>query len=77
MSEHLFAVRNTPLPGGKKAATKRNRIAREIDSTAGYVYYYDDARREWKGWGFCRNRGEPFDARTAREVQEAWTAAGV
>ncbi len=77
MNQHFFAVRDTPLKGGKMAATKRNRIAREIDSTAGYVYFRDKSSGAWKGWGYCRNRGNPFDERTAREIQEAWTSAGV
>lgn len=77
MSKHHFAVLSGALPGGQKAAAKRNRIAKGIDSTAGYVYYYDKARNEWKGWGYCRNRGNPFDQRTANEITAAWAAAGV
>lgn len=78
MSEYFFAVLSgQTLPGGKKAAIKRNRIAKRIDNTAGYVYYYDDARREWMGWGYCRNRGNPFDQQTSAEIKSAWEAAGV
>lgn len=86
MSEFYFAVFTGPqmtngksmtIKGGKKAATKRHRIAKSIDSTAGYVYYFDDARKEWRGWGYCRNYGAPFDQATAREIEAAWAAAGV
>lgn len=79
MSEHFFAVlgENQELPGGKKAARKRDHIAKSIDRTAGYVYYRDDATHRTRGWGYCRNYGHPFDAATANAITEAWAQAGV
>ena len=79
MSEHFFAVSATldPLPGGQEAARKRDRIAKRIDNRAGFVYYRDNADRRYRSWGFCPNRGEPFDRATAAEIQAAWIAAGV
>ena len=77
MSEYFFATRSTPLPGGHKAAKKRDRIAKGVDKTAGYVYYRDAARNEWRGWGYCRSYGYPFDDATAREIEASWKAAGV
>lgn len=85
MSEFYFAVhtgsvhsdRGGKIKGGKTAAAKRYRIAKKIDPTAGYVYYFDSARQEWRGWGYCRNMGHPFDQATARAIEAAWKAAGV
>ena len=43
MSEYHFAVRTGKIKGGKKAAAKRDKIAKAIDRMAGYTYYYDEA----------------------------------
>ena len=79
MTEHNFALlgQYQKLPGGKKTAVKRDRIAKKIDQSAGYTYYYDSAERRARGWGYCPNLGEPFDSATARAIQEAWATAGV
>jgi hypothetical protein len=79
MSQYFFAVLgpSATLKGGKRAAAKRDRIARKIDRRAGYTYYYDTAERRNRGWGYCENRGEPFDAATAKAIETAWTEAGV
>lgn len=75
MSQHHFAVSNQKLPGGKVAAKRRDKIAKEIDPTAGFIYYYDEARREYKSWGYCRSYGHPFDAATAKAIEQAWADA--
>ena len=81
MAQYFFAVHNgefgRKLTGGIKAARKRDRIAKEIDPEAGYVYYYAEGEKRWYGHGYCRNLGAPFDGATARAVEEAWAKAGV
>lgn len=79
MSEYYFDVLSQyqKLPGGKKTAAKRDRIAKQIDKTAGYVYCYDTAEHRNRGWGYCRNYGAPFDKATASAIREAWKVAGV
>lgn len=74
MNEHYFAVLGEyqRLPGGEKTARKRNKIAKKIDPTAGYVYYFDSPTGKYRGWGYVQNRGEPFNSQIAREIQEAW-----
>lgn len=80
-SQHFFAVFDgqfgQKIKGGVKAARKRDRIAKSIDKDAGFTYYYAAGERRWYGHGYCRNLGEPFDSRTAREIEEAWDKAGV
>lgn len=75
MSQYHFAASNQKLPGGKFAAKQRDKIAKEIDPTAGFAYYYDEARHEHKSWGYCRNYGHPFDAATAKAIEQAWADA--
>lgn len=79
MSEYYFAVlgQYASLEGGKRAARRRDKIAKKIDKRAGYTYYYDSARQQWCGWGYAPNRGAPFDASLAAEITAAWSAAGV
>ena len=85
MSDYCFAVHTGPtgsyldgkIKGGKKAAAKRDKIAKAIDRRAGYTYYYDEARREWRGWGYCANLGCPYDRATSSAIEAAWAAAGV
>lgn len=82
MSNHFFAVHDgqfgKKLAGGQKAARKRDRIARKVGGKGcGYTYYYAEGERRWYGHGYCPNLGEPFDSRTAREIEAAWAAAGV
>lgn len=79
MSQHFFAVlgQYAKLKGGKRTAAKRDRIARKIDREAGYNYYYDSAEHRYRGWGYCRNAGHPFDAATAKAIETAWAEAGV
>lgn len=81
MSEYYFAVLpqypGTGIKGGKRTAAKRDRVARQVHPSAGYTYYYDQAEGRYKGWGYCANRGEPFDRDIAAAVQDAWRKAGV
>lgn len=80
MSEYYFAsfTGSQTIKGGKKTAAKRSRIARKVGGAGcGYTYYYDDARKEWRGWGYCPNLGHPFDRDTALAIQTAWASAGV
>lgn len=61
-----------------KAAKTRDQIAEKIGGKrAGYSQYYDSARKEWKCYGFCANKGFPFNEKTAKEIQDAWKLAGV
>lgn len=75
LAEYLFAVTRQQLPGKEAMAAQRDRIAKEIDPTAGYIYYYDNAQHQWMGWGYCRNYGEPANEATARAIEEAWAKA--
>ena len=80
MSEYFFSVLGEyqSLKGGKKTAAKRNRIAREIGGKgSGYIYYYDDALRRYRGWGYTPNAGGLLGAATAKAVIDAWQKAGV
>ncbi|MFH1568985.1 MAG: hypothetical protein ABIL09_13395 [Gemmatimonadota bacterium] len=73
MGKHFFAVGK---PIGGKRGRERDRIAREVGGAGcGFVSVNQAGTRS--SWGFCPNRGEPFDSRTAREITEAWDAAGV
>jgi hypothetical protein len=74
MSEHYFASSSKPVP--VKTANKRDRIAREVGgSKCGYTSAnMPDGPRSW---GYCPNRGEPFDSATAREIMDAWERSGV
>lgn len=79
--KYFFAVHNgqfgQKLKGGKTAAKRRDRIAKGIDSSAGYVYFYAAAERRWYGHGYCQNLGAPFDKAAATAIEEAWAKAGV
>ena len=81
MSQFYFAVFDGQfgkrLDGGQKRANQRHKIARSVDSEAGYVYYHAPGEHRWYGHGYCRNYGAPFDEATARAICEAWEAAGV
>lgn len=66
--EYFFAVTNTRIKGGEKTAKKRDKIAKTI------TYYFDKARHEWKGWGFIKNRGEPFNQNVSKKIIDAWKA---
>lgn len=75
MSEYFFAVHNShrPLAGGRKTAKMRDKIAKRIGGKGcGYVYWYDSSRHEYCAFGYCPNRGAPFDAQTAKAIQESW-----
>lgn len=74
---HFFSVINDAPRNWKTRARKRDRIARSIDATAGYVYYQDCGTRTHTAYGYVQNRGEPFDRAVAREIEAAWVAAGV
>lgn len=80
MAEYCFSVlgENESLRGGASAAKRRDRIAREVGGNGcGYTYYLDAAKQRYMGWGYCPNKGHPFDAATARAIEDAWKVAGV
>lgn len=79
MSEYYFAVlgQYQTLEGGEVAAKRRDEIAKIIEPRAGYIYYYDDAEKRWRGWGYCPNLGAPFDQKCANEIQKEWAFAGI
>lgn len=74
MSEYMFATSRVRVPDA--VAAKRDAIAREIDNTAGYLTS-DQAGTGARHWGYCANRGNPFDRETAERIMAAWKAAGV
>ena len=81
MSQYFFAVHDGQfggkLPGGSRTAKRRDRIAKQIDPKAGYVYYYSEGERRYYGHGYCPNLGAPFDGDTSRAIEAAWDKAGV
>ena len=74
MAEFNFGVTSTPVT--KAVATKRDRIARKVGGR-GCGYLSVRLPEGPRSWGFCPNRGEPFDRATAREIIDAWKASGV
>ena len=75
MSEHYFGLQRGTI--SKRVVNKRDKIAREVGGErCGYTYATIPGNGP-QGWGFAPNRGEPFDSATAREIMDAWAAAGV
>jgi len=68
MSEHFFAVGS---PVNSKVAKARDRIAREVGGP-GCGFTSVDLPGTRSSWGFCPNRGEPFDSELADKIIEAW-----
>lgn len=74
MSIYHFAVTHTRVP--KRTAAVRHKIAREVGGPdCGYTAA--EMPEGPRAWGYCTNKGEPFDSQRARDIKAAWTAAGV
>jgi hypothetical protein len=67
MSEYFFGLHQGHLNA------RADRIAKRFGA---WHVNYTEPRGEKRGWFACRNRGEPFDSGTARQVVAAIDAAG-
>lgn len=71
MSEHFFGT------GRGKISNKLYRQIEQIANEHGADFTAADMPEGPRYWFACRNLGEPFDSRTAREVMGAIAAAGI
>ena len=76
MSEYFFAASNLYKPPTATVAQKRDRIARRVGGP-GCGYTRAKLPEGIRAWGYCQNRGEPFDRQTAAEIQREWGLCGV
>ena len=68
----LFCVEYGKLT--RKEQRRRDEIAKRISGEWGKdidFYYIDDPGEGWKSWFSAPNRGAPFDAEMAEDVQDA------
>lgn len=68
MPDRFFAVGR---PVSSKVAKARDRIARKVGGPdCGFTSL--DVPGTSTSWGFCPNRGEPFDSALAGKITAAW-----
>lgn len=63
MSEHMFGTYR-----GHLSVTLIKNVEDKFKVDRVSVINFTEPRGEKRGWFSCRNRGEPFDSKTAREV---------